>query len=141
MQPRSRLFGIFCQLLFCCCVSCTGCSSLIAYSGKDVGNLKTREQVHESLGTPSKSGTDGSYPFDEYHTHRKTSEPKAAGATLILGAYTLGLMEMWAFPLRVYESAWTIVFGDDLRFLYKSDGSVEIIQINGQSMDSRGWLP
>jgi hypothetical protein len=107
-----------------------------------VGNLKTREQVHESLGTPSKSGTDDiGYPFDEYHTHWKTSEPKAAGATLILGAYTLGLMEMWFFPLRVYESAWTIVFGDDLRFLYDSDGSVEIIAINGHSMDSRGALP
>src|SRR5262249_12303320 len=99
--------------------------------------------VHESLGTPSKSGTDdiGNTPFDEYHTHRKTSEPNAAGATLILGVQTLGLMEMWLFPAFVYESARTIVFGYDLRFLYKSDGSVDIIKINGQSMDSRGWLP
>jgi hypothetical protein len=142
MEARSPLFPTFFTLLLCCSVLCTGCSSLIAYSGKNVGGLENRGQVRESFGTPSKSGTDDyGYEFDEYHTHRKTSEPNAAGARLILGVQTLGLLELWMFPVSIYESTWTTLFGDDLRFLYKSDGNVEIIQINGMSMEARGWLP
>ena len=37
----------------------SGCSSLIAHSGKDLSKLTTREEVHREFGEPDKTGAVG----------------------------------------------------------------------------------
>jgi hypothetical protein len=114
---------------------------LIAYSGENVGKLANQAQVHESFGTPAKSGDDDGTQFEEYHTRRKISEPHVAGVELILSVETLGLFELSMFPCRFGHFFWTTLVGQDLRFEYGSNGNVERILIHGTPMESRASLP
>jgi hypothetical protein len=141
MQPGSRILPVFCTLLLCCNVFCAGCSALIAYSGEDMDKLGTKEQVHASFGTPCKSGEDHGLQFEEYYTHRKISEPHVAGVDFIMGVESVGLLELWMFPVTVCGYTWTTLVGQDLRVEYASNGEVRRILINGMSMESRAHLP
>ena len=141
MREASRLLRSSCTLLLWCNMLCAGCSALIAYSGEDVGKLANKEQVHESFGTPSKSGNSDGHEFEEYHTRRKISEPTVAGVALVVGVGSFGLMELWDFPAIICRCTWTALVGQDLRFEYASNGDVKEILINGTPMKLRARLP
>src|ERR1043166_6532311 len=142
MRASPRLLPILGSLLLTCTLFSAGCSALIAYSGQDVQKLANKDQVHKSFGTPNNSGTDSAAPdFEEFRTHRKSSEPTVAGVSLILAAETLGLLELWMFPAAVLENAWTTVFGQTVRFEYAANGDVQQVLINGTSMNRRAQLP
>jgi hypothetical protein len=118
-----------------------GCSSLIAYCGQDVEKLATKDQVRKSFGAPDGLGDADGREFDEFRTRRKVSEPTVAGVNFILGAETLGLLELWNFPVAVVRNSWVTVFGQTLRFEYGSDGRVERVYINDTLMEHRASLP
>lgn len=132
---------IFAGLLLACVPASAGCSSLIAYSGRDVKGLENKDQVRASFGRPLLAGSDNGCEFEEYRTRRKVSEPELAAAFFILGAETLGIWELGAFPLMVLRASGAAVFGQTVRFEYGSDGKVKDILINGTSMESRAGLP
>lgn len=133
--PLLRILGI---LTIASTFICAGCSSLIAYCGKDVERLKDKQQVRDSFGTPDKVGTEKGQEFEEFHTWRKISEPRVAGINFILGTETLGLFELWMFPAGVIEGTWGALFGLTLRFEYAENGEVQQVLINGTPMNSRG---
>jgi hypothetical protein len=141
MRPGSRLLRLFCILLSCGNVFFAGCSAFLTYSGEAVGKLANKERVHESFGTPSKTGTSDGHEFEEYHTRRKISEPTVAGVQLALGMQSCGLLELWMFPATICHCSWTTIVGQGLRFEYASNGDVERILINGTPMESRARLP
>jgi len=141
MRVCSRLLRTFGNLLLLCNLLCAGCSALIAYSGEDVGKLEKKEQVHKSFGTPIKLGIADGQEFEEYRTHRKISEPEVAGVNFILGAESLGLLEIWMFPAAILQNTWNTLIGLTLRFEYGSNGDVVDILINGTPMEYRASLP
>jgi hypothetical protein len=111
-------------------VSSSGCSMLIAASGKDVEKLTTREAVRQEFGQPT--ATDGSR-IDEYHTRRKLAEPDIALAGRNMGlAMTYGLAEFICFPCEVYQLGRHTLLGQDLRFTYDAHGSVTAIYVDGE---------
>jgi hypothetical protein len=53
----------------------------------------------------------------------------------------LGLLELWQFPAAACQCTWATLFGQELRFEYKSNGDVERILIDGTPMELRADLP
>jgi len=106
-----------------------------------MSKLANKNQVHESFGTPTTSGSTDGQLFEEYHTRRKISEPTVAGVCLIVGVESFGLFELWTFPSMICRTTSTTLFGQDLRFEYASNGDVRNILINGTPMSLRASLP
>ena len=110
------------------CVSvllCSGCSVMIAESGKDLRTLKTREQVRKQFGEPVASGTTNGESFEEYHTHQKIAVNEMQADALSMGiAMTYGLGELYAFPDQLYLLGRNTIIGQDIRVTYDSAGKV-----------------
>jgi hypothetical protein len=109
------------------CVSvllCSGCSVLIAESGKDLSTLKTREQVHKQFGEPVASGTTNDESFEVYHTHQKIADQADADYLSMGIAMTYGVGELVAFPCELYLLGRNTIIGRDIRFTYDSSGKV-----------------
>ena len=142
MQSVARRSLFLGSALVTCSLFSAGCSSLIAYSGRDVEKLKNSDQVRETFGTPTNLGKDDNgREFEEYRTRRKISEPAVASVNFILGTETLGLFELWNFPAAIVQNTWVTFFGQTVRFEYGSDGTVENVCINGTLMEHRATLP
>jgi hypothetical protein len=133
-----RILG---SLVLSCSLLCAGCSALIAQSGQDVSKLANKDQVHESFGTPTRSGKADGCEFDEYCTHRQISEPRMACACVALDGYTLGLFELVMFPVVVVKNTWTTFAGQTVRFEYSCYGDVQRVLINDKPMDLGVRLP
>ena len=134
-RRRSQLVGVFSglsrmrltYLLLVIPLSLnSGCSVLIARSGKDLHNLATREQVHASLGEPAAAGIENGQPFEEYHTRRKISETDtlrvyALGMGII---YSYGVYELIAFPKELYLLGSRTLRGQTICVTYDGNGNV-----------------
>jgi hypothetical protein len=136
MHASSRQLRTLATLVVSCSLACAGCAALIAYCGEDVGKLANKDKVHESFGTPTNTGMVDGREFEEYHTRRKISEPNGASACLMVSAGSLGLFELFMFPVAICQTTASSVFGQDVRFEYGSNGEVERILINGKPTES-----
>jgi hypothetical protein len=123
----------------------SGCSMLIARSGKDLHTLTTREQVHASLGEPSTTGIENGKSFEEYHTRQKISESETVrvyglgmGIVMSYGAY-----ELIAFPKELYLLGSRTLRGQTLRVRYDENGKVSGFALDGEPLDDTllGGLP
>jgi hypothetical protein len=128
-------------LIFSCSFWSSGCSAGIAFCGEDVKKLTTKDEVRESLGKPDQCVEADGGGSDEYHTHMKISEPTVAGVSFIMGVETFGLFELVGFPYVMCETVWRTLVGQDLQFVYGSDGQVVEIRLNGTRMEDRASLP
>jgi|GEM_PF-7063219 len=108
------------------CLLWAGCAPMIHYSGKNIAKLKTRDQVHKALGTPSNIGRraeeDGQ--FEEFQTRAKIADPKAGDYNLLLDSASLGLYEIYSFPRTLGELAFSTCVGQTVRIDYDDDGKV-----------------
>jgi hypothetical protein len=121
------------MILAASCSGGSGCSTLIARSGKDVSVLTTREEVQREYGEPSASGLDEKgRPYEDFVTHRKVAEIEEAKSMSMACAMTSGLSEFFAFPTEACHALYGIVVGQDLRFFYDNSGNVEDCNLNGQ---------
>jgi hypothetical protein len=114
-------------------LSATGCSYHIAASGKDLGTVTTREQIHAEFGPPVAGGVTEGKPYEDFRTHRKIADDflSIQGARLASG-YTLGLAEVVLWPAVCLDTARQVVFGQDLRFVYDEKGDVTAAVRNGE---------
>jgi hypothetical protein len=110
---------------------CNGCSMLIASSGKDLSQLKTRDEVREQFGEPMMSCNEEGRDFDDFRSHRKIAyQLRTAGYSMSL-AMTLGLGEFITFPYEVYETGKDVIVGQDVRFYYDENGRTTECLVNG----------
>ena len=113
-------------------MSSTGCSALVAGSGKNLDALDTKEQVRKAFGTPVTSGEEDQ-AYDEFRTHRKLSESWKGEYLLIPCVVTCGLSEIVFLPRELYIAARQMVVGQSLRFDYDAGGTVTAVFLNGES--------
>jgi hypothetical protein len=115
----------------------SGCSSLVAVSGKDVGELASMDQVHKEFGKPVATGAADGQDYEEFVTHSKIADPQRAGVLALGNMMTSGLMEVFFFPYEMAELAHTTVAGDTIRFCYDSQGSVTGVFLGGEQIALR----
>jgi len=109
----------------------SGCSLLIARSGKDLSALTTREKVRAEFGEPSTSGIVDGKTYDEYHTRRKIYDPMFYNELYMAVGMSCGLFEPIAFPLALYDLGSNTITGQELRFVYRADGTVSDVSLDG----------
>jgi hypothetical protein len=112
--------------------SLSGCSFFVARSGKDVGELTTREQVLKEFGKPTSSSTEDDKEFDEFRYHGKVANEPKADEYRAAFALTLGLGEFFIFPLSVFETGRDFVAGQEIRFYYDQNGRTSECLVNGE---------
>jgi hypothetical protein len=121
----------------------SGCSMLIAQSGKDLSKLTTKEEVHSEFGEPDKTGVVDGHPCDDYCTRRKISEPVRSDRMGLCIAMTFGMAEFVAFPVEFCTLCGRSVLGQNLRFAYSDDGEVIRVFLDGDKLDRSygldGW--
>ncbi len=126
MRSQSRFGRHRLRPLLASCLIWVGCAPMINYSGKNIAKLKTRDQVHKALGTPSNIGRraeeDGQ--FEEFQTRAKIADPKAGDYNLLLDSASLGLYELYSFPRTLGELAFSTCVGQTVRVEYDDDGKV-----------------
>jgi hypothetical protein len=115
----------------------TGCSWLVANSGQQLGELKTREQVHAAFGPPATAGHCDQRTYEEFHTRRKIAEPWK-GMGLGMGwCLTFGLGEAYFFPHETVVAARRSIVGQRLVFYYDEAGKVQQASHDG---DPIPWI-
>lgn len=110
----------------------SGCSFLIAYAGKDLSKLETREKVHEVFNKPTLAGYEDNRFFEEFRTRRKVSESLRASHLAMSVPMTFGLGELVAFPYELYLLGRNTILGQTIRFTYDSEGRIIRITLDGE---------
>lgn len=105
----------------------SGCSVLIARSGFDLQDLKSREQVHKEFGPPRTSETIDDGLAEHYRTRRKLSNELEATQFGIGFAMTFGIGEIYAFPYELYLVGSRTLLGQEFWVVYDSRGEVDYI--------------
>ena len=117
-----------------------GCTYLIARSGQDLSELKTRDRVHERYGEPVKTGGIGGKPFEEFITHRKVADNQLAVNSVWAGMFTLGLSELIFVPFTTLDATGKAMLGQQLRFIFDESGEVtEVLGKRGRSLIHPYW--
>ncbi|MDB5308065.1 MAG: hypothetical protein JWO38_2267 [Gemmataceae bacterium] len=112
----------------------TGCSWIVVNSGQNLGELKTRAQVHDTFGLPAATGRTKDQPFEEYFTRRKIAEPWK-NIYIVMGDFsTFGLGEFIWFPHQLFLAGRRSVVGQQIRFIYDVVGNVRGIRLDGESV-------
>ena len=140
-------------ILIASTLSSNGCSALIARSGEHLGDLTTREKVHQKFGEPSASGTfEGKpaegytypalgQPFEEFRTCRKIAEPMRSLSLGMSFVMTFGLGEVIMFPAELYRVGTRSLLGQDICFAYDSAGNVTHYRVSDEWIDPIGVSP
>ena len=86
-------------------VFCCGCAAMIGRTGKDLGEVESKEQMHAILGEPPVArGVAEDGPYEEFGTHRVIAEDwtrKGEGYAMMLGM-TCGASELVAVPYQLF---------------------------------------
>jgi hypothetical protein len=113
----------------------SGCSLLIASSGKDLSKLTTKEEVHKEFGEPASTGLIEGHPYEDFTTRRKIGDPIGSERAGMGCAMTFGTIELIAFPFELYRVTRGTVLGQDLRFAYDNSGNVIRVFLDGQKLE------
>jgi hypothetical protein len=114
----------------------SGCSVMIANSGKDLGTLATKEQVHSWFGEPSATGTEAGKVFEDFYTRQKVStwdQSQTEGYTLLL-ALTLGTSELVLTPYELCLLGVRTVNGQTVHVTYDANGKIAGLSLDGKPM-------
>lgn len=115
----------------------TGCSSLVAMSGKDVSALASMDQVHKEFGKPKVTGMADGKDYEEFTTHNKMADPQRASVLVAGNLMTCGLGELYFFPYEMALLGKTAVSGDTLRVCYDMQGNVTDVYVDGEQVSLR----
>lgn len=132
----------FAILLSACLPVClSGCSSLVRLCGKDLGTLKTRDDVRQMFGEPFETSHLGNKDVIEDHiTHSKLSRSitrMGGGYDCSLFFTTFGLSELIEFPRESYRAIRKSIDGQNLRFQYDPQGKLARIELDGEPYGAR----
>src|SRR5262245_37452770 len=111
-----------CLLLIALAPIFQGCAALVARSGKDLTDLKTKEEFRAALGEPDRvEVSDGEVVAEEYRTRRKIAVPlsPAYGMALVM---SWGTSELIDFPCEVYHAGRRTILGQTIRVDYGNNG-------------------
>jgi hypothetical protein len=97
--------------------------------------LETREGVHRWFGAPTISTNPKGEICEDYVTRWKLSEDKGYGIALVM---TLGLNELWAFPMEVILLVRNAITGRNVRFVYDDQGKVKRVLIDTEKRINAG---
>lgn len=115
----------------------TGCSSLVAMSGKDVSALASMDQVHKEFGKPAVTGMADGRDYEEFTTHNKMADPQRAGVLIMGDLMSCCLYELYFFPYEMALLGKTVVSGDTLRVCYDPQGNVTDVFLDGEQISLR----
>ena len=128
---------LFCFLLIASTAITSGCASLIAKCGKDLEPFKTREQIHEQLGEPTKKGEDNGLAYEEFTTRQKIAEKMVHRYSVgyaMMWYFTLGTIDVVCVPCELIGISYGTIFGNTIRVMYDPSGKVKYISVNGEEL-------
>jgi hypothetical protein len=112
----------------------SGCSVMIAGSGKDLGSLTTKAQVHTQFGEPSATGIEGGKAFEDFRTRQKvaTWDQSQKEVYAMLMVMTLGTAELVFTPYEVYLLGVRTMIGQTVRVAYDANGKIADLYLDGK---------
>lgn len=119
-------------LIFAILPLLTGCTAAILRTGFDTRQLETREDVRREFGDPDSNGEQDGHPFDDIHTRRKVKQRMDAWVAECGSAATFGLFDLVGVPASLTQIAYRSVAGQDLRFVYDSNGKLTHVLRDGE---------
>lgn len=116
----------------------TGCSGLVAGSGKNLEDIRTRDEAHaafahqlsSSYGDPDPAGA-CRHVSDTFRTRRKIAERDKLMSIAMLDGPTLGLAEFYLFPRELFIAGRRSVLGQTIEVEYDPAGRVVGIKRDG----------
>ncbi len=127
-------------LLVACALLSSGCSMLIAGSGKDLATVTTREQVHAQFGEPVAKGFDEEGDFyEDFRTRRKIAEKFRGGYMGAAVVKSCGTLEFLLLPHELYLLGSRTFSGQTIRFSYDETGKVQMRKLDGDCLLSCQW--
>jgi hypothetical protein len=123
-----------------------GCAYMIAQSGIDLSEYKSKEAVHAEFGEPYESGStegvstkDQFVPrnaafYEDYITRRKLSTPFTSVGYAMGLSITLGAIEPFLVAGQLFLISERTILGQKLRFVYDTEGNVLTFYLNGESV-------
>jgi hypothetical protein len=122
-----------------------GCAGMIARTGIDPTELKTKEEVRARFGEPtvigSLDGTDGAF-YEDYFTHRKiaTHPDRTSSPGYVMGLFmTLGTLDLFLVPEELLLTAKRTVVGQTLRFTYDKNEKLLKLELDGDTDEFGGF--
>jgi hypothetical protein len=103
----------------------------MARSGDDLGRFANRDQVHQTFGEPVAAGVADGFPYEEFHTRRKTAAFLRADLEDAASLATQGLAEIVLCPYEICDNGQRILLGRTVRFQYDSFGQVMNVTSDG----------
>jgi hypothetical protein len=119
-------------LLIPCVLPAAGCTAVLVAGGKDVSELATRDDVRREFGMPLAADQAGDESHDDYHSRRKIAKGRDwEQAYLMVTALSLGISEVFVFPVEISRTCSWLLFGQDIRFTYDQSGNVMKVEVDG----------
>ena len=109
----------------------SGCTGMLASRGLDLDKMQSDAVVQSRLGKPISSGTTEGKQYEDFHTHQKIAYKPGAGYAMGF-CMTLGLCDLFLFPIEVVKASSEMIKGHDVRVIYESDGKVSTILVDGK---------
>ena len=114
----------------------TGCSLILSDIGPEYSEFDTREKAHKLFGKPTSAGSEDGQAFEEFYTRRKFKD--GGGMEDLARFYcTLGLNELYLFPVALFRLTRTTILGQTLRLTYDEEGSVEMYDLKLRTPEAR----
>ncbi len=127
-----------------------GCTAIVGTAGMDPANIKTAEQARRTFGEPIASGfKDGSElaaapdrpppdgaPHEKhevFRTRRKLAK-KEYSNWVHLSIPTLGLSELYSFPMLLLAMSNDLIWGQDVCFRYDVDGKAKLVYVRAHEL-------
>jgi hypothetical protein len=113
----------------------SGCAALIARSGQDLWDLKTRTEVEAVLGNPTGKGEIDGITYEEYTTRRKIAEPPGPGYAMAY-TMTLGLGDLVFVPYELLLIGRRTIVGQEFHVAFDAEGNVVSLRRGKQPLGS-----
>jgi hypothetical protein len=121
--------------VFVCGLLACGCAGLVNQVGKDLSDVKNRQEVHAKLGEPASTGVAEGKAYEEFHTRQKIAgadQRLFGGPGYAMGVYmTCGLSEVVLFPYELSLVGRRALFGQTVRVTYEADDAVAYVLLDG----------
>jgi hypothetical protein len=124
-----------CLLVLSATLPSTGCTALLAESGRNPAAL-TRQVVTEEFDAPVATDNPDGTSSLTFRTHRKIAEPITTMYAIMGSVGTAGLAELIMFPVELRRVTRTALLGSGVRVDYYPTGEVKGVSVNGDPVYS-----
>jgi hypothetical protein len=109
---------------------------MIARAGKDLGEVKSKEEMHAVLGEPAARGVADGKQYEEFRTRKMIAEDQSFGGEgyAMLLIMTCGACDLVFVPYECCLLGKRTLLGQTIRVTYERDGGIADVERDGESV-------